>query len=128
MKKVVFCSVGRGVYPPYILSGPTTKEIHFFYVCLPLFRIFCPVYIIITKLEGWKEEYIFKKPELNVRSNPSDMAIENIHRQLYVVISVLGGFKEKGQLINLCFRTPQQLVDWRRRVNLLISVLGHLSS
>ena len=26
----------RGVYPPYTLSGPTTKKKHFFYVCLPL--------------------------------------------------------------------------------------------
>ena len=32
--KWFFCLVVRGVYPPYTLSGPTTKK-HFFYVCLP---------------------------------------------------------------------------------------------
>ena len=26
---------GQGVYPPYTLSGLTTKKKHFFYVCLP---------------------------------------------------------------------------------------------
>ena len=34
-KKMFFCLVVRGVYPPYTLSGPTTKK-NRFYVCLPL--------------------------------------------------------------------------------------------
>ena len=34
-KKVVFCLVVGGVYPPYTLSSPTTKKT-LFYVCLPL--------------------------------------------------------------------------------------------
>ena len=34
-EKVDFCFVVRGVYPPYTLSGPTTKKT-LFCVCLPL--------------------------------------------------------------------------------------------
>ena len=34
-KKVGFWLVVRGVYPPYIISGPTTKKT-LFYACLPL--------------------------------------------------------------------------------------------
>ena len=34
-KKVFFCLVVRGVYPPYTLSGPTTKKITFFMCVFP---------------------------------------------------------------------------------------------
>ena len=37
MEKSGFLLSGRGVTPPFILSGPTTKK-HFFYVCLPQLR------------------------------------------------------------------------------------------
>ena len=33
-KKCFFCLVVRGVYPPYTLSGPTTKKTLYFYVSL----------------------------------------------------------------------------------------------
>jgi hypothetical protein len=32
-KKVVFCLVVRGAYPPYTLNGPTTKKTPF--MCVP---------------------------------------------------------------------------------------------
>jgi hypothetical protein len=35
-KKLFFCLVVRGVYPPYTLSGSTTKLSTISYVCLPL--------------------------------------------------------------------------------------------
>ena len=37
IKKSGFLLSGRGGYPsPYTLSGPTTKKITFFYLCIPL--------------------------------------------------------------------------------------------
>ena len=48
----------RGVYPPYTLSGPTTKKTLFIYLCLPLGvnHIICIEIEIVNKERG-KAEY-----------------------------------------------------------------------